>query len=237
MKKLLCLFSFFMFAYAFSQSITPRFGLNVDQASYSSKIITYPGITYNHRWIFPNYYSDFERLDYGNGKSYKMGYHIGANVEFPIFRFLGVESGIFYTTRGESIKGNAKESNSEIIRGTYTDRTNIHTIYTPLNLKFNFRVYNELYFNILLGCYMDIFLLGKRKFTIRSYSEETKIPFGNDGYKRYGFSPTLGAGITYKSFVFRFTFDGWTNYTSEAKTISTSSFTFSLGYKFDLKKK
>ncbi|MFK8301438.1 outer membrane beta-barrel protein [Capnocytophaga stomatis] len=237
MKKLLCLLSFFMVTCVFSQSVTPRFGLNVDQASYSSKVDTYPGITYNYRWAFPTYQFDFERLDYGNGKSYKIGYHIGANVEFPIFRFLDVESGVFYITRGESIKGNARESNSEVIRGTYTDRTNIHTIYTPLNLKFNVRVYNDLYFNVLVGGYMDVFLSGKRKFSIRSYSEETEIPFGNDGYKRYGFSPTLGAGITYKPFVFRFTFDGWTNYASEAKTISTSSFTFSVGYKFDLRRK
>ena len=237
MKKLLSFLSFFMVTYVSSQSIIPRFGLNIDQASYSSKIITYPNNTYNHRWIYPNHYFEFERLDRGNKKNYKVGYHIGANVEFPIFRFLDVESGIFYTTRGESIEGNAKESNSEIIRGSYTDRTNIHTIYIPLNLKFNARIYNELYFNIFIGYYMDVFLSGKRKFSIRSYNEETAIPFGDDGYKRYGFSPTLGAGISYKPFVFRFTFDGWTNYNNEANTISTSSFTFSVGYKFDLKRK
>lgn len=243
MKKLVFIL-FLISGIAFSQTITPRLGLNIDQAGHSSLIYDHPGAAYSEHCIhssYPPYYkcdTRFERFE-GDKQSYKWGYHIGANVDYPLFKFLDVEAGIFYTTRGTAYGGIAKNQEGTSQRGTFSERTEIHALYFPLNLKFNIRITNSFKFNILAGGYMDKYLSGKRIFKIRSHFQEDILEFGKDAYNPYGFSNTFGVGFTYKSVVFRLTadVDANPNDISREKNISTQSFMFSLGYQFNLKKK
>lgn len=243
MKKLVFIL-FLISGIAFSQTITPRLGLNIDQAGHSSLRYEHEGASYSEHCIqssYPPYYrcdTRFERFE-GDKQSYKWGYHIGANVDYPLFYFLDLESGMFYTTRGTAYDGIAKNQEGTSFRGTFSERTEIHALYFPLSLKFNIKFTNSFKINILAGAYMDVYLSGKRKFKIRSHSEENILDFGEGTYNRYGFSPTFSIGFTYKPFVFRITADGWANPNdiSREKNISTQSFMFSLGYQFNLKKK
>lgn len=174
---------------------------------------------------------------YSNDYKANTGFHIGATVDIPVYKFISFETGILLTT-----KGYYYEVKSDFSSSKFTN--NLYYLDIPLTAKFSAKLSEKINLYGAFGPYIGFGLSGKNTITteifgIASPEEEADINWGsddNDHYKRLDLGLTLGGGVEFKKFQLGFSYDlglgNISSFTENGTSINNKVFKLSFGYRF-----
>lgn len=162
----------------------------------------------------------------------RVGYHVGAVMDWNVAKNLYVQPGIYFTTRGAKSSGEGWEQ-----------KINMNYLQIPISVAYRFPVSEQVKIDVNVGPYVALGLGGKMKIS-ESYGfddeydidEEIKA-FGSEGLcKRFDAGLRFGAGVHIRKFTVGLCYDlGLTNIareSGEGAKIKNGSFQISLGYNF-----
>ncbi len=185
-----------------------------------------------------------------DGMKSRVGYHVGAVMDWNVAKNLYVQPGLYFTTRG------AKSSYDGI-----EEKINMNYLQIPITVAYRFPVSEKVKIDVNAGPYIALGLGGKKKVEFSESDwgedegvEETKM-FGSDGLcKRFDAGLRFGTSVHFKRFSLGFSYDlGLTNIARESSgdydsgedfysydedesyskpKIKNGSFQISLGYNF-----
>jgi len=139
--------------------------------------------------------------DYGGDFEYKLGYHIGGKVRFPVNNKVWIEPGLSLSTKGA--KYSASESGSMLgYSYSFSDEVKITSTYIDLPVQLRYYLGNGI--NFYGGPQVSFLLSNNIKFeatecfdgTCDSYKEEDS---STDGYKDIDLSLQIGLAYQLKS--------------------------------------
>lgn len=173
---------------------------------------------------------------YSNNFTMNPGFHVGANVEFTIYKILSLETGLFFLT-----KGYKSDYSLEILDNTYhlKHKTNLYYIDLPITLKLTF-VIGKVKIYGAFGEYLGLGLFGKSK-TESPVLDDTNenITWGtgdNDDLRRFDFGMTFNAGVEFYSILIGAYYDhGFANISAHSVSgynIKNRVIGISVGYRF-----
>lgn len=174
----------------------------------------------------------------------RFGFNVGVNFDYSIMKCFGVQTGVYFTTKG------AKEE----WENYYSDYTSTRTVeYNPMYIQipvlasFRYNLNDNWRWELNAGPYFAFGVGGKyekeRTFTdnrdnsiIEQTSEE--VDFFNDNTNSFDMGIAFGTGLTYKKFYFGVQYEiGMSDLNNDKEdgdyaSIKNSNFTFSVGYNF-----
>ncbi|MCX4300986.1 MAG: porin family protein [Alistipes sp.] len=173
----------------------------------------------------------------------RVGYHVGAVVDWNVAKNFYVQPGLYFTTRG------AKSSDEG-----WEQKINMNYLQIPISVAYRFPVSETVKIDVNVGPYVAFGLGGKMKISEGGYDydddydygydyddeygddEEIKM-FGSEGLcKRFDAGLRFGAGVHIRKFTVGLCYDlGLTNIareSGEGAKIKNGSFQISLGYNF-----
>lgn len=159
--------------------------------------------------------------DIDDAKS-KVGFNIGAAVEFNFIKSFGINTGLFYTTKGykESYDGDKLTANAGYLE-----------IPVMASYRLNFTEDTQLQVNF--GPYFAYGINGKT--TVKIDGDKTKYDtFGDDGLKRFDCGLGVGTSLAISKFVFGVNYQfGLTNLSDDDDySVKNSNVSISVGYNF-----
>ncbi len=164
-----------------------------------------------------------------NGMKSRVGYHVGAVMDWNVAKNLYVQPGLYFTTRGA--KSSYKDYGFE-----ETYKYNMNYLQIPITVAYRFPVSEKVKIDVNVGPYIALGLGGKMKYSESDnwggeddwsaygyeYDDydagnETKM-FGSKGLcKRFDAGLRFGAGVHFKRFYLGFSYDlGLTNIARES---------------------
>jgi len=209
--------------------------LSITSATYSQSIAVKAGL---------NLATMRERDDnstYSNNFTLNPGFHVGANVEFTIYKILSLETGLFFLT-----KGYKSDYSLEILDNTYhfKHKTNLYYIDLPITLKLTFVIGKVKIFGSF-GEYLGLGLFGNNKTDSPVLDDtNTDISWGSgdkDDLRRFDFGMTFNAGVEFYSIIIGACYDhGFANISAHSVSgynIKNRVLGISVGYRFGMRKK
>jgi len=181
-----------------------------------------------------------DNTTYSDNFKMNPGFHVGANIEFPITEIFSFETGLLFSTKG--YKDEYKVEEHEII--DYKNKLNLYYLDIPATAKASFNVGEEAKLYGLLGPYLGIGLSGKMKIesTVRGNKTTTEedIKWGTDSqsddFKRVDFGLIGGVGVEFYSVFIEASYGyGLINicsYTDNGYKTNNRVLGISAGYKF-----
>ncbi len=184
------------------------------------------------------------------GMKSRVGYHVGAVMDWNVAKNLYVQPGLYFTTRGAKSSYDGGE-----------EKINMNYLQIPITVAYRFPVSEQVKIDVNVGPYIALGLGGKKKVEFSESDwgedeggEETKM-FGSNGLcKRFDAGLRFGASVHFKRFSLGFSYDlGLTNIARESSgdydleeldlnedidpsyskpKIKNGSFQISLGYNF-----
>ncbi len=154
------------------------------------------------------------------GMKSRVGYHVGAVMDWNVAKNLYVQPGLYFTTRGAKSSYDGGE-----------EKINMNYLQIPITVAYRFPVSEQVKIDVNVGPYIALGLGGKIKYSesgdwgdegdwsdysfddFDDYaSDETKV-FGSNGlYKRFDAGLRFGASVHFKRFSLGFSYDlGLTN--------------------------
>ena len=160
-----------------------------------------------------------------SGLKSRVGYHVGAVMDWNVAKNLYVQPGLYFTTRG------AKSSDEG-----WEQKINMNYLQIPISVAYRFPLSETVKLDINAGPYVALGVGGKIKFSESGDSEEIKA-FGSEGLcKRFDAGLRFGAGVHIRKFTVGLCYDlGLANIareSGEGVKIKNGSFQISLGYNF-----
>lgn len=158
----------------------------------------------------------------GSDLKSRIGYHVGAVMDWNVAKNLYVQPGLYFTTRG------AKASDMKI---------NMNYLQIPISVAYRFPVTEKVKIDVNAGPYVALGLGGKAKFSDDNLggSADMKM-FGSEGLcKRFDAGLRFGAGVHFQRFYLGLNYDlGLANIARESGSdkIKNGAFQISLGYNF-----
>ena len=145
----------------------------------------------------------YETTSYNNNIKMKHGFNIGAIAEFPILKYLTLETGVILNTRGYK---NSYEDNTFDTTIAISESHNLYYLDIPLSAKIPFSI-KGLNFYGSLGGYGGMGLFGNTTTNVTygslSEKEEKDIEWGSDpvvdDYKSFDYGVSVGAGVILNS--------------------------------------
>ena len=153
----------------------------------------------------------------------RIGYHVGAVMDWNVAKNLYVQPGLYFTTRGAK----AEYADEEV-------KVNMNNLQIPISVSYRFPVSETVKIDVNAGPYVAFGLGGKYKYSGEEGSAETKV-FGSEGVcKRFDAGLRFGAGVHLQQFSLGLIYDlGLSNIAEDSVgKIKNGSFQISLGYNF-----
>ena len=160
-----------------------------------------------------------------SGWKSRVGYHVGAVMDWNVAKNFYVQPGLYFTTRG------AKSSDEG-----WEQKINMNYLQIPISVAYRFPLSETVKLDINVGPYVALGVGGKIKFSESGDSEEIKA-FGSEGLcKRFDAGLRFGAGVHIRKLCVGLCYDlGLANIareSGEGEKIKNGSFQISLGYNF-----
>lgn len=194
---------------------------------------------------------DESQDDENTERTRRNGFHLGAAVDIPIYKFLSIEPGVFYATRGASV-GVKTTLPGQNIAANF--RLVSSYLSVPLNLKGAFTAANGLKVFALAGPYVGIGVDAKIKLkteysgVITQTQEQTHVVWSNKKVvggkdftmKRLDYGLNFGGGFEYKSVILEASYShGLADLAlggnlSDKEKVYNGAFNISLGYRIVL---
>ncbi len=155
-----------------------------------------------------------------DGWKSRVGYHVGAVMDWNVAENLYVQPGLYFTTRG------AKADGADV-------KINMNYLQIPVSVSYRFPVSDNVKIDVNAGPYVACGLGGKLKSSDEEESYEVKV-FGSEGIcKRFDAGLRFGAGVHIQRISLGLIYDlGLTNIADSEGKIKNGSFQISLGYNF-----
>ncbi len=157
----------------------------------------------------------------------RIGYHVGAVMDWNVAKNLYVQPGLFFTTRGAKSEFKFEDEGIQVSEET---KYNLNYLQIPISVSYRFAVSEQFKIDVNAGPYFAMGIGGKYKFE----GEEEDI-FGDEGdCKRFDTGLRIGAGVHIKKFSVGLIYDlGLANIAKEeGGKLKNGSFQISLGYNF-----
>lgn len=178
-----------------------------------------------------------------SGLKSRIGYHVGAVMDWNAAKNLYVQPGLYFTTRGAK----SSEEGMEM-------KINMNYLQIPISVSYRFPVSQQVKIDVNAGPYIALGLGGKAKFSgdydYDDYSYDYDYDYDDDDYygggdemkmfgseglcKRFDAGLRFGAGVHIKQFSVGLCYDlGLMNIARESEgKLKNGSFQISLGYNF-----
>ncbi len=165
----------------------------------------------------------------------RIGYHVGAVMDWNVAKNLYVQPGLFFTTRGAKSESKFEEEGIQVSEET---KYNLNYLQIPISVSYRFPVSKQFKIDVNAGPYFAMGIGGKVKSEYsaagQSEKEEGDI-FGDKGdCKRFDAGLRVGAGVHIQKFSVGLIYDlGLANIAKgEGGKLKNGSFQISLGYNF-----
>ena len=165
--------------------------------------------------------SNFGGLD--NNKS-KIGFNIGVSLDYDFAPNMGIQSGLFATTKGYKYKGNSLE---------YSD--NLVYLQLPVHFAYKIDVTPGTRVFLHAGPYAAYGVGGSRSLKVGEFEGSSKKVFGDGAgqYKAFDAGLGIGAGVELGRLFFDLGWDfGLVNIAQQGGDVKNQNAYLSVGYKF-----
>ncbi len=157
----------------------------------------------------------------------RIGYHVGAVMDWNVAKNLYVQPGLFFTTRGAKSEFKFEDEGIQVSEET---KYNLNYLQIPISVSYRFPVSEQFKIDVNAGPYFAMGIGGKYKFE----GEEEDV-FGDEGdCKRFDTGLRIGAGVHIQKVSIGLIYDlGLANIAKEeGGKLKNGSFQISLGYNF-----
>lgn len=171
----------------------------------------------------------------------RFGFNVGVNVDYSIIESFGIQTGLYFTTKGAK-----NEYVEDYSYGYISGKETANPMYLqiPVLASYRYNINDNLRWEFNAGPYFAFGVGGKlkdewtvttidrRNSTIEAYEDEED--FFDDGINSFDMGIALGTGFTVNKFYFGIQYEiGMTNiYDSSDYSMKNSNFTFNIGYNF-----
>lgn len=184
---------------------------------------------------------NFNKLKFDNPSSIlkiksAAGYHIGALYEIKAQKYIAIEPGVFFDTRGSK---NRFHYDNGSINYDLTTENLVYGLNIPITAKGIFPISEDINLFANVGPYAYIALGGEyddfdwdenRNRLVGKGRKSLTVGSGDDQIKRVHFGATFGTGVELHRFVFSLSYDLGLN-SIESDDVKANAFKLSLGYK------
>lgn len=138
------------------------------------------------------------------GKVYdksKFGFHAGVSVDIPILKSFGINTGLYYVTKGAKFTDGDDEGDIDYKTATY--KVNTGYLEIPILASYRYNFTDDVRLEIDLGPYIAYGINGKYKVDGGEAEDREGDGvdfFGDNGYKRFDAGLAFGAAVTFSQF-------------------------------------
>lgn len=178
------------------------------------------------------------------GLKSRFGFNVGVNFDYSIMKCFGVQTGVYFTTKGAKVERETFHTDDIYTR---TWEYNPMYIQIPVLASFRYNLNDNWRWELNAGPYFAFGVGGKYKYERTTTSihdgdviqhQESEQDFFGDDIKSFDMGIALGTGLTYKKFYFGVQYEIGMTDMNNAKddpdyaSIKNNNFTFSVGYNF-----
>ena len=185
-----------------------------------------------------------------DGLKSKVGFNVGLNVEYSIFKSLSIKSGIYLTSKGAKYENEDTESETSYYELTNVEKqegtANEYYIQIPILASYKYYIKDNLNLEFNFGPYLAYGIAGKSHGTVyrngidvtsQYYEKPGEDTFGKGGLKRFDSGLIIGVGITHNKYYAGVQYDlGMTNLVpsrySSVCSGKNRNFSVNIGYNF-----
>lgn len=155
----------------------------------------------------------------------KLGFNAGVNVDIPIVKSFGIQTGLFYTSKGAKQSAENNDNDAEV-------KVNEAYLQIPVLASYRYYIKDDVRWEFNAGPYLAFGVGGKLKESWNNISTESD--WFDDDISSFDMGVALGTGITVNKIYFGIQYEiGMYNMLKDSETsLKNTNFSVNVGYNF-----